>query len=1288
MRALARAAIGVGFAVLAWGMALSNEAAAQVRGCPYLTGTGLIGGEAAVAVQRGLDAIYTDGDAMRLFMGYFANAAREPLFGALINSQGVPVELVQNPGRPRPSEARIDASAPLNDPAVAKRTWDALLTDGFIGPKTRIALNGFCNEFPVAGTAPGDAGITDAFNGSLAHFNGIDSGNAVAAGFGGGTVSVLPWRNVVASAAFRSFLDAGRQTDGRNLRLLRLAGPPAVVVQLLDEQARGAAATQSPAACTVASQAIGRFTGGNLTAVFDVLDGLLGLPVGETARDPANAAVAFCEAFPSALASGASMADAVFVALDHYRTIAGAYPNWLNTLADPAFAEWVQAAPNVPGVGEPLPTPRLLRLAGSAETVIALLREYAPPVIPAPTPVLGACGPPMGWHYYELTEMDMTALGERGDRSAVLAELAGSYPTVDAVLARIRELVPDIGGCSLQLAEKALADANEQIVYRLRAGALASLTIDLPNLVRDDVAAFETAATPVRQAFVNAIEQRITETLDLQVQADADRFALMAAQSVIEPAAPAAASTATGTTAAVTAGTTSAPATATVAGGTASSDAPATSRSPSDPVPLAQAATAAGTDQAAADGSAASATGDSDAATASDGQAPPTGSKLVDRAIARLASPGGDQPAAGSVQLTEADLRILAAEGVPAPAIEALKKLTEPGQRFASLEDFQADATTELRLALAADTFYQPSTYMDVIDAQIVPEGSVVVSDALIAALGGLPVFKTVSPTVIERIAPLQNVAFPEERLLRAALVQPANNVLPSLDPGVMDILVERARKAPPPITRPPGPVATPGCGCSRLEGENRTVYAFYPYWTDQFRDQEVSPTLDLGLISHLAYFGVRIWGEGVNVDANHWTKDGGAGSFVATARRHDVQADLAVYLSDWEDWDADKLNQAASAIAEAARRELDFGTDLATIFSLRAFDRLLSRKIGGVTVYFDDFAEVWSSKGAATPAQMRRLVESVYRRLPPGLELNIAFEMPENVAGERDSAAIQAAISLIYFELRPILGVGDSSSVGGDNRVEEPQPEENSRGSAGVIPDARVDRVIVFLDRPTRTSKRDLQDGIKRAFFGAERQRAFRKTVAIITPNGHEDVFHLVPRRVGASLEPQMRPTPFSQFDDDLVFFKDNFQGVGFWPSPLSNQASIDKILLELGDRFGPDLAAESFPQISILVANVCTVICPNRVLFRILLGAIALTLLAVVLYTRFYCKFCMEIAEKYFVSQGLVIVLFLATALLTPCDPLLRDWGAWLLGGFAFLIVLYFVIASVVRAQHAEEA
>ena len=177
-----------------------------------------------------------------------------------------------------------------------------------------------------------------------------------------------------------------------------------------------------------------------------------------------------------------------------------------------------------------------------------------------------------------------------------------------------------------------------------------------------------------------------------------------------------------------------------------------------------------------------------------------------------------------------------------------------------------------------------------------------------------------------------------------------------------------------------------------------------------------------------------------------------------------------------------------------------------------------------------------------------------------------------------------------------------------------------------------------------------------------------------------------VVPPGANAPLEPHQSDglvelatsatNSYGQFRDDIVYFQDNFDGIGFWPAPVAGATLPDG---------SPDLAADLvaaryYAWVPPLVPRAyealvrdgvdgaCALICPNRLLFY-LAGAATGGLAAAVAVLSLYSGRSRTVAHRLFLVPALLMLLLAILVATAACDTDSRSWSVLALLGLMML-------------------
>lgn len=587
----------------------------------------------------------------------------------------------------------------------------------------------------------------------------------------------------------------------------------------------------------------------------------------------------------------------------------------------------------------------------------------------------------------------------------------------------------------------------------------------------------------------------------------------------------------------------------------------------------------------------------------------------------------------------------------------------------------QAARTVEDQIVLIEPTVISEWTLSDALQAEILalPFVQATIADATADGLA-------------ERLAPLIGTAYPSFRLFQEALetVSGEDGQVP-FSKFVTERIVYKAQKdvEDPQVIRDFGPFEVEGCNCvPERQAEDLQVYGFYPFWlaptpgsspastsdtpaeegTKDVASPAVQQQIDFGTVGQVAFYGLEFTAEGAERvtlrNRDQWRA--AKRQFVNSAHQFRARADLAFDLRDWMQWDAATIDEVIEDIAtEMAPFERLEGFELGQIRAAipTLFDPV---QPDGVTLIFHDYQGI-----GLGPAQMKTLIDivkGVYEALPnrDRLRINVAFDFP--VVDERLDQPL-------FDELFELLVPSPYVLADAERVVDPTRPAPLDRETTKII-----HKILLFLERPTTDAKKGLRFRMEQGLFqGETRRQVLRSIIPVVPPGGHE----LIRTAVKPNAPDQSTPPLFSQFEDDVVYFKDNFSGIGFWPALDPKAAETETINAIIAEHFNAPRLPAVLASFEEPVQRVCTFACPNRA--KITLAAMALFALVVLLTWRsFYSGIVDKIAFR-FMTIGLVwignIVLVATLLVLANCDPQAFWPGLlmWLLVAVLGLLLVY---------------
>ena len=559
------------------------------------------------------------------------------------------------------------------------------------------------------------------------------------------------------------------------------------------------------------------------------------------------------------------------------------------------------------------------------------------------------------------------------------------------------------------------------------------------------------------------------------------------------------------------------------------------------------------------------------------------------------------------------------------------------------------------------------------------------ITEATVDALRSDAIFVDFPEDDLEQLGALLDVAYANADLYATAVRHALEGKTPSeqgSEPGTrlaveeVQAIVKQARKTDDTL-EPLDVLATEDCGCARRwdkVGANEfVVYGFYPSWLsapdsgdtdpveagqDNAEDDgesnplDVAPAVDFGIYNRIAYFSLklRLNDDGMLVDRAQWSEKLGAAKLLRTAHRYLSEVDVVIEAVNWQKWNDSAIESAVRKIADVLQPEPpgDAVPD-------------------GVTLYFPGF-----DRSPAVHGKIVGLVTRLHKRLNPD-------------EGEpEDKLAIGSVIRSLGMDAHgraPALNI----LIDADRLELAPSPNEQQKGrllgnlkylgglrEILVGEEPKVDLMLVMLGQPVSDLKKKLRLAVENEFQGEERIDVLRKILPVMPPNGH-----LEAGKADAGAKWGSAADPYRQLHHDLVYFRDNFRGVAFWPA-VSGSAGEDaqvqsEVLKErLIGVFSRSLSqgGDSLPS-TLLGQDPCVYVCPNRLyliaLFAILLGI----LIPVATLAYWSCRLRSFIVRNTLPVLALVALLILMFAAFIACIPALNDHQDSILGALLLALI-----------------
>lgn len=435
-------------------------------------------------------------------------------------------------------------------------------------------------------------------------------------------------------------------------------------------------------------------------------------------------------------------------------------------------------------------------------------------------------------------------------------------------------------------------------------------------------------------------------------------------------------------------------------------------------------------------------------------------------------------------------------------------------------------------------------------------------------------------------------------------------------------------------------------CGCvieDRLPGGGSTlggrtnagiVYGLFPIW--QTGHEQL---IDFTVLSSIGYYAVPFDDAGELLDPLRNLRENNERlDFVDTAHRHGVRVDWIIRRVDWSSWQAMDADQRARAFEKLVDNIADMlqegtGTWLRKLASTLSLGGVPAPHRGdGVTLYFDNYPEDKPSIDA-----FKAFHQNLHNRL-------------------RETVGDQYSVNLLFPASAIGTGIHDCENLSALLNG----PTKGAPANAG--------KFLVFLREPSIDSKKDLRQVIENCATGKQRKDLQQNIVPIIQYDGYST----------------------AQLTDDVIYFDFNFGGVGLWPHPVASNADAapkdakQRVTVEqIGGDIRTILIGErgQTGKVQTGIDRVCKFVCPNRWVFRGLLEAFLVLLVASLVLRLTNCRlnFALKARPAYFYLYmgGVVaptLVLFLS---LLYCDPAWEDIRE---GNIPFLLLAVVFIGFVI--------
>jgi len=442
------------------------------------------------------------------------------------------------------------------------------------------------------------------------------------------------------------------------------------------------------------------------------------------------------------------------------------------------------------------------------------------------------------------------------------------------------------------------------------------------------------------------------------------------------------------------------------------------------------------------------------------------------------------------------------------------------------------------------------------------------------------------------------------------------------------------------------------GCGCV-LDDLSGTVYGFYPFWLANGEAQSIN----FSVLSRVAYYGLSFDENGVIQQSNNAHNDitvlsaddtgkSLQAQFIQTARKHNSKVDWVIQNDKfyWDRWKTLTYPSRVSILETLTEGIVSLLTyqitdNFSKIKQNITFGALAPPTRGdGVTLYFNDYPDDPESIGL-----FNRFFADLQKKLhAEGNDYFINILVP------------QSALGTGIYRYSNLLERIDNALFSNSAYT---SPASNSR-------DDPKTKILVLIEEPTADSKKKLRLDVENGeLHGIERGLLLRNIIPVIEFDGRN----------------------WKQLEDDVVYFKESFGGIGFWPLMVNEPAVLEEMPSRCDEinsvggclvRYFQNMAWHGEPE-----SFVEKMVCEHRAYLRIALGLLtAFCLLFTSLY--FYsCRIHTRI-KKFYIPYLIIIVVpaLIVALLLLTYDPVLEPISTGnlpliivLSGGIAISIIVY---------------
>ncbi|MRW89708.1 hypothetical protein GJ699_06910 [Duganella sp. FT80W] len=456
-----------------------------------------------------------------------------------------------------------------------------------------------------------------------------------------------------------------------------------------------------------------------------------------------------------------------------------------------------------------------------------------------------------------------------------------------------------------------------------------------------------------------------------------------------------------------------------------------------------------------------------------------------------------------------------------------------------------------------------------------------------------------------------------------------------------LGVAIENLARKRMPDTIPTIQIKGGKCGCA-LDDLPRITYGFYPYW----EKKEQVQSINFRALNRVAFQALAVDNVGnfmLGADNFDVTDVGSAETaFVRVAHQYNSKVDWVIQKNDWDgDWKSFSAQSRKAVFAKIRANIMALLTTPMsdTVSKLKGYSTLgleQPRRGDGVTLYFPNYPD-----DAEATSEFNTFFLALRTQLDDeGLGLNILVAQNVLMAGRNGGPGAFGLANLIT--LRKKRSATEPSRPGG--------PEND-------------EFILVLLNEPSSDAKKALRASIERdsALHGSDRADFLRSLLPVL---------HFDNRN-------------WQQLEDDIVYARDSFGGVGLWAPDFDNLAQPVQ---------DPSLSCLQSKQLNICLARnysdpteeiklpgpLESFACVQRWTLRVILAVLlAIIFTVVVLFFRF-CG-AQNFIKKYFLYVLLLVAIpaLLVFTMLLLYDPLLARLSS---GNLPFFMMAVFCMAILI--------